>query len=103
VALRPESSRSAATGILLSAIRVIHQGFRGSYGNPSIWDALIKQRHGGEHRVARLMHQEGIRAKTVEKWRATTQSNHRLPVATNSFHRQFTVTHLLNHDLLETN
>ena len=38
------------------------------------------------------MRQEGIRAKTVKKWRATTQSNHRLPVALNTLHRQFTVT-----------
>ena len=34
---------------------------------------------------------EGIRAKTVKKWRATTQSNHRLPVAANTLNRQFTV------------
>ena len=55
---------------------------------------MIKRGHDvGEHRVARLMRQEGIRAKTVKKWRATTQSNHRLPVATNALNRQFTVTH----------
>ena len=91
---RPESPRSADTRTLLSAIRVIHQESRETYGSPSIWDALIKQGHGvGEHRVARLMRQEGIRAKTVKKWRATTQSNHRLPVATNTLNRQFTVTH----------
>ncbi|MEO6543966.1 MAG: IS3 family transposase, partial [Nitrospiraceae bacterium] len=46
----------------------------------------------GEHRVARLMRQDGIRAKTVKKWRATPQSNHRLPVAENTLNRQFTVT-----------
>ncbi len=37
------------------------------------------------------MRQDGIRAKTVKKWRATTQSNHRLPVAENTLQRQFTV------------
>ena len=47
----------------------------------------------GEHRVARLMRVEGIRAKTVKKWRTTTQSNHRLPVAENALNRQFTVEH----------
>ncbi len=45
----------------------------------------------GEQRVARLMRQHGIRAKTVKKWRATTQSNHRVPVAENTLNRQFTV------------
>ena len=37
------------------------------------------------------MRVEGIRAKTVKKWRAPTQSTHRLPVATNTLNRQFTV------------
>jgi putative transposase len=89
---RPESTRSVHTRTLLSAIRVIHQESRETYGSPSIWDALIKQGHCvGEHRVARLMRVEGIRAKTVKKWRATTQSNPRLPVAENTLNRQFTV------------
>ena len=37
------------------------------------------------------MRSEGIRAKTVKKWRVTTPSNHRMPVAANAFNRQFTV------------
>ena len=91
---RPESLRSANTRTLRSAIRVIHQESRETYGSPSICDALIKRGHCvGEHRVARLMRVEGIRAKTVKKWRATTQSNPRLPVAENTLNRQFTVAH----------
>ena len=89
---RPESRRAVHNRALLSAIRVIHRASRETYGSPSIWDALIKQGHGvGEHRVARLMRQDGIRAKTVKKWRATTQSQHRFPVAANTLNRQFTV------------
>ena len=89
---RPESTRSVNTRTLLSAIRVIHRESRETYGSPSLWDALIKQGHHiGEHRVARLMRQHGIRAKTVKKWRATTQSQHRFPVAANTLDRQFTV------------
>jgi transposase InsO family protein len=38
------------------------------------------------------MRAEGIRAKTVKQWRATTQSNHRMPVAANALDRQFSVT-----------
>lgn len=89
---RPESDRSVHSRGLFSAIRVLHQESRETYGSPSIWDALVKQgHHNGEHRVARLMRVEGIRAKTVKKWRATTQSNHPLPVAANTLNRQFTV------------
>ena len=89
---RPESTRSVHTRTLLSAIRVIHRESRETYGSPSIWEALIKQGHHiGEHRVARRMRQHGIRAKTVKKWRATTPSQHRFPVAANTLDRQFTV------------
>jgi putative transposase len=89
---RPESARSVSARTMLSAIRVIHRESRETYGSPSIWDALVKQGHRiGEHRVARLMRQEGIRAKTGKKWRATTQSQHRFPVAENTLAREFTV------------
>ena len=89
---RPESRRATASRTLLSAIRVIHRESRATYGSPSIWDALVKQGHAvGKQRVARLMRGAGIRAKMVKKWRATTQSSHRLPVVENTLHRQFTV------------
>lgn len=89
---RPESARSSQTRTLLSAIRVIHRESRETYGSPRIWNALVKQGHRvGEHRVARLMRHGGIRAKTVTKWRATTQSQHRFPVAANTLDRAFTV------------
>jgi putative transposase len=89
---RPESRRSVHNRALLLAIRVIHQESRETYGSPSIWDALIKQGHDvGEHRIARLMRVAGIRAKTVKKWRATTDSDHTWPVATNTLNRQFQV------------
>ena len=75
-----------------SAIRELHHESRETYGSPRIWNALRKQGHGvGEYRVARLMRGAGIRAKTIKKWRATTQSSHRLPVAENTLSRQFTV------------
>ncbi len=89
---RPESVRSVQTRTLLAAIRVLHQESRETYGSPRIWNSLVKQGHHiGEHRVARLMRGAGIRAKTVTKWRATTQSQHRLPVAANTLDRAFTV------------
>jgi len=89
---RPESRRSRQNRTVLSAIRELHHESRETYGSPRIWNALRKQGHGvGKHRVARLMRGAGIRAKTVKKWRATTQSSHRLPVAENTLNRQFTV------------
>ena len=90
--IRPESARSVSDRTTLSVIRVIHRESRETYGSPRIWKALVTQGHRiGEPRVARLMRQDGIRAKTVTKWRATTQSQHRFPVAANTLERAFTV------------
>jgi putative transposase len=90
--VRPESVRSVSDRTTLLVIRMIHRESRETYGSPRIWDALVKHGHRiGEHRVARLMRQDGIRAKTVKKWRATTQSQHRFPVAANTLERAFTV------------
>jgi transposase InsO family protein len=89
---RPESHRAVSARTLLSAIRMIHQESRETYGSPSIWDALIKRGHRvGENRIARLRRVEGIRAKTVKKWRATTDSGHTWPVVTNTLNRQFQI------------
>ncbi len=90
---RPESARTQANRRLLVEIRAIHRESRRTYGSRSHWHALRKQgRRVGENRIARLMRCEGIRAKTVKKWRATTDSKHKLPVAANTLDRQFTVT-----------
>jgi transposase InsO family protein len=89
---RPESRRAAANRTLLATIRVLHQDSRQTYGSPSIWQALVQRgQRVGEPRVARLMRHDGLRAKTGKKWRATTQSSHHLPVATNTLQRRFTV------------
>ena len=89
---RPESARAAANRALLTDIRQLHRESRQTYGSPRIWHALREQGHRvGEHRVARLMRHDGLRAKTTMKWCATTHSSHPLPVAVNQLNRQFTV------------
>jgi len=90
---RPECARTQANRALLVEIRAIHAESRRIYGSPSIWDALVKRgRRVNEKRVARLMREHAIRAKTVKKWRATTDSRHPLPIAANTLDRQFAVT-----------
>ncbi len=89
---RPESARGAANRALMADIRVIHGESRQTYGSPSIWQALVQRgQRVGKHRVARLMRQDGIRAKTVKKWRATTDARHQFPVAANTLRRQFMI------------
>lgn len=90
---RPESARCAANRVLLANIRLINRERRETYGSPSIWQVLMQRGHRiGKRRVARWMRTDGLRAKTVKKWRATTHSNHRWSVAANRRNRQFTIT-----------
>jgi transposase InsO family protein len=91
-ARRPESARSQDNRDLTGQIRTIHARSRHTYGSPRITEELRSAgRSVGENRVARLMRAHGIRAKTVKKWKATTDSRHKLPVADNTLDRQFTV------------
>lgn len=91
-AARPESRRTVANRELVTMIRVIHAESRRTYGSPRVHAALqgLGQRVG-EHRVARLMRRQGICAKTVKPWRATTDSAHSHPTAPNTLNRQFAV------------
>ena len=89
---RPESRRTAENRRLLAEIRVIHAESRRTYGSPRVHATLQAQGHRiGVHRVARLMRTSAIRAKTVTKWRATTDSAHPYPVVPNTLNRQFVV------------
>ena len=89
---RPESRRTAENRRLVAEIRVIHAESRRTYGSPRVHATLQAQgQRVSPHRVARLMRAGGIRAKTVKKWRATTDSAHPYPVVSNTLNRQFAV------------
>jgi len=91
-AKRPEAERTKANRALCAQIRDIHAQSRCTYGSPSVFRVLREHGHRvGENRVARLMRESAIRAKTVKKWKATTNSAHTLPIAPNTLDRQFEV------------
>ena len=87
---RPESRRGREDRRLLVEIKAIHQAKRETYGSPRIHAELqaLGLRHG-EKRVARLMRDNGIRAKQRRKFKATTDSKHSHPVAPNLLERDF--------------
>ena len=63
---------------------------RGAHGSPRIHAELKdRQIHHGKKRVARLMRENGIRAKQKKKFKATTGSKHCHPVAPNLLQRNF--------------
>lgn len=71
-------------------IAAIHAEVKGRYGSPRIHAELVARGHECcVNFVARLMRQAGIAAKTKRKFRQTTDSNHKLPVAENVLDRQF--------------
>jgi transposase InsO family protein len=89
---RPPSAHTTADEQLAADIRVVHETSRGTYGSPRVQEELKAQgqRHGRK-RIARIMRRQGIRAKTVRRFRRTTDSNHAHPIAPNTLARQFAV------------
>jgi len=75
---------------LLVLIRAIHAQFKGAYGSPRMHEELRSRGHRvGKARVERLMRSHGIRARHKRRWKATTDSQHTLPVAQNLVARDF--------------
>jgi len=88
---RSVSRRRQRREKLVEAMREIHaQRHKRSYGSPRMHRELVAQgQRVSENTVARLMKENGLRATTARKFRHTTDSNHRLPVAQNVLDRQF--------------
>ena len=90
---RTESTRARSDRAVTLDIKAAHRASRGTYGSPRIHRELAAQGHKvGRHRVTRLMRENGLRGKQRRRFRTTTQSNHRWPVAPNTLDRQFAVT-----------
>lgn len=90
---RAPSARARANQRLLVAIRGIHRSSHERYGAPMVHAELRAQGlRCGRHRVARLMRRAGLRGITPRRFRVTTQSGHREPVAGNVLARRFAPT-----------
>jgi len=87
---RPLSAQEQRSDALLVHIQGIHAEVKRRYGSPRIHKELLARGHACcVNTVAKLMHDNDIRAKTARKFRHTTDSNHPLPVADNVLDRQF--------------
>jgi putative transposase len=90
---RSASQRTTDNFRLVRLIEKIHLGSRGTYGSPRIHAYLIGMGETcSEPKIARLMKAYGIRAKAKRKFKATTNSKHRLPIASNVLNRNFNPT-----------
>ncbi len=88
---RPRSQQQQRRDSLVVHMRTIHAEVKARYGSPRIHKELVARGHGCcVNTVAKLMHDNHIRAKTARKFRVrTTDSDHDLPVADNLLDRQF--------------
>jgi putative transposase len=91
-AQRPVARRTAADAQLLRRLRVVHADSRGTYGRVRLTRALraVGVPISGK-RVARLMRAAGLRARGRRRYRVTTDSAHRHPIAPNRLARRFGV------------
>lgn len=89
---RHPSVRACANAALRVEVREIHQRSRRSYGSRRVRAQLIRRGHRvGRHRVARIMSQEGLRAKRSRRFRITTDSRKTRVVHENVLARDFAV------------
>jgi transposase InsO family protein len=87
---RPPSARAADDARLAAELAAAHEKSRGTYGSPRLHRDLAARGHRvGKKRVERLMREKGIIAKRRRRFRRTTASSHRNPVAPNVLDRKF--------------
>ncbi|MEM5789189.1 MAG: IS3 family transposase, partial [Syntrophobacteraceae bacterium] len=88
----PGSTRKNENLRLVTHIKAVHEESGKTYGSPRIHAELCSRGiRCGKNRVARLMKQKGIQSRHKRKFKATTDSNHQLPVYENRLNRSFDV------------
>src|SRR6185503_2831502 len=87
---RGPSKRSIQDRSLLLEIEKSYTKSRKSYGSPRVFkDLKDLGLRVGEKRVARIMREADIKAKTAKRFKVTTNSDHSHPIAPNLLDRQF--------------
>ena len=89
---RSPSKKATQDSVLLTHIRASFRASRRRYGSPRVHADLRAAGHRvARKRVARLMRQDGLRARHRRRFVRTTQSRHKLPIAPNVVARAFEV------------
>ena len=86
------SKKAMRDDVLLTHVRAAFKASRRRYGSPRVHADLRAAGHRvARKRVARLMRQDGLRARHRRRFVRTTQSRHKFPIARNVVARQFEV------------
>jgi putative transposase len=90
---RGASCRSRRDVDLGAKVLAAHAASKGRYGSPRVHAELrAAGEKVGRKRIARLMKQAHLEGRKRRRFRKTTDSNHRLPIAPNLLERDFTAT-----------
>lgn len=87
---RKPSAREERNRQLAEKIKAIFDDEKSRSGSLRITKRLNHEGESvGRHRVAKIMRSNGWRARAAKKFKATTNSNHQLPVAPNLLQQNF--------------
>lgn len=87
---RGPSLRTQRDAQLVVLIKEFFERSRGNYGSPRICSDFDDEGISvGHNRIARLMRENGIVAKSRRKWVATTDSKHSFSISPNLLNREF--------------
>jgi putative transposase len=86
----PRSQRKEHVKILKDKIQTVYFKAKGRYGSPRIKEELCRTGTAvSRPTVAKYMKQMGLKSKLARKFRVTTDSNHKEPVADNILNQDF--------------
>lgn len=89
---RKKSNQQRRREKLTRHVKQVYISSRSIYGSPKITKKLNQKGiKVSQKTVTRIMKAEGIRSKTVKKYKATTNSKHSLPVYPNLLNQEFQV------------
>lgn len=89
---RVQTNREKDDIELTTIIRDVFRSSRATYGTRRIRESLVRwERTVSRGRIGRLMREADLVCKTKQKFKATTNSKHDLPIAPNQLDRQFNV------------
>jgi transposase InsO family protein len=90
---RKPSLRKLEEERIVAAIKAAHERGRGTYGPEKIQTEIlaVDGLEVGLNRIKRLRRKHGIRCKQKRKFKATTDSRHKMPVALNLLSQKFEV------------
>ena len=87
----PETGRDRRDAVLAAKTRAVFDEHRGRYGSPRVCRELRERGDRvSKKKVAQIMRDEGLVARSKKRFRATTDSRHDDPIAPNLLERDFT-------------